>query len=115
MENIVRQLPPDVHEFAVIFDLEGWTLTKTDRKLIATGLDWLQRYYPHRLSYACFVNVPWYLSVVWRFVGPLLHEPTRSRLRFLKSCDELKQSFADDQLPVENGGVLELRNVEPFA
>ncbi len=68
-----------------------------------------EEYYPGLVDRIFFVNAPFHFSVIWAIFKPLVGADTINKIQILGSNyrDALRAVIADDQLPVEYGGLNE--------
>ena len=63
-----------------------------------------QHYMPENLAAIYAINTPRSISVVWKVLSVMLDETIKSKIKFLKSTDELHEYVAPDQIPKRFGG-----------
>jgi len=104
IEAAIRNMPNDVSKFAVVCDCKEFSLGKMDHTLTKMGVAVLQNYYPERLGAVYVINQPLVISVVWKFIKPLLDPSTREKVHFLSSKKDLLNFFLPEQLLEHMGG-----------
>jgi uncharacterized membrane protein YgcG len=86
-------------------DLAGDNLT-----FLKKALNYANQHYPERSSVIFIVNAPYYFSMGWRLVKPMVHENTQKKIRILSKSETLKglQEHIDfEQIPEYYGGGLD--------
>jgi phosphatidylinositol/phosphatidylcholine transfer protein len=107
-----KKLNKPISSAVQISDLTGFGVRH------AKGLSLLKHFieidaanYPETLSKAFVINAPWYYSVMWKIIRPLVDPVTRQKVHVLGSNfkEVLLQHIDADQLPIEYGGSANIR------
>eukprot|EP00455_Lapot_gusevi_P011218 TRINITY_DN15166_c0_g1_i3.p1 TRINITY_DN15166_c0_g1~~TRINITY_DN15166_c0_g1_i3.p1 ORF type:complete len:226 (+),score=48.13 TRINITY_DN15166_c0_g1_i3:58-678(+) len=94
-------------KICVIYDREGMSRKNFDLSLLTVAksiVGVLQDYYAERLGRLYILNVNWFFWTIYKVVSPLLSQRTRDKICILRSNEELKQHFDDDELLRAHGG-----------
>jgi hypothetical protein len=94
----------DIEHFK-INDLAGENLN-----FLKKTIGYANQHYPERSYVIYVVNAPFYASMLWKIVKPMVHENTQRKVRILSKSETLKglQEHIDlSQIPVYYGGELQ--------
>jgi len=103
--------PREEEVITLVMDIGGISfemLTPTNVELVKERVRIGCEHWPNRGAGLYMVNVPWWCSLAFRMVAPLLSPATKAKMAFL-SVEEVQQGalrrlIPDDQLPKEYGG-----------
>ncbi|GJP78633.1 hypothetical protein CLOP_g8910 [Closterium sp. NIES-67] len=84
MDKAIASLPPDLHKFGVIFDLQGVAYKNMDSRGGIASLILLQNQFPERLAKLFFIHVPSIFWGVWKIVCPFIDPYTKKKISFVE-------------------------------
>lgn len=109
LEMTIDILPPGQENLTLLIDFNA-TKSKTSPS-VSTGrtvMSILQNQYPERLGRAVVINIPWFVSVFLKLIGPFIDPVTREKLRF---NEPMADHVPTEQLVREMGGQLDFEYV----
>jgi hypothetical protein len=89
--------------FTVIVDGKGSKYSNFDPKMPKVLLDGIVSRYPARIGNTIIINMPWFFTLVWAVIRPLLAEKLASRFH-LTTADHLPDFVDEASLPPAYGG-----------
>ncbi|CAH8382431.1 unnamed protein product [Eruca vesicaria subsp. sativa] len=90
-----------------LIDLQNITYKNLDARGTITGFQFLQAYYPERLSKCYILHMPGFFVTVWRFICRFLDKATKEKIVIVTNGEEqrqLEEEVGLDALPEEYGG-----------
>ncbi|GAQ85884.1 Sec14p-like phosphatidylinositol transfer family protein [Klebsormidium nitens] len=94
LDKIIAAMPPGVEQFVSFLDLTGIGYSNLDSAALRHIFDFLQGYYPERLSKLYFLNAPFIFGTIWKVVSPFIDARTRKKIIFCTT-----KNLADTFLP----------------
>ncbi|CAN8305173.1 unnamed protein product [Cochlearia groenlandica] len=98
-----------------VIDLANITHKNLDARGLITGFQFLQAYYPERLSKCYILNMPGFFVAVWRFVCRFLEKTTQEKIMIVTEGEEqrkFEEEIGLDALPEEYGGRAKLTAIQ---
>lgn len=85
-------------------------LAGSNMDYVKKTIGYANQHYPERSYVILIINAPFFASLLWKIVKPLVHENTQKKVRILSAKESLKgmQEFIDfDQIAEYHGGGLD--------
>jgi hypothetical protein len=102
----------------IVFDMNGLQFSP-DMDSIRYSIAILQtdqNYFPETLNSIFIINAPWYFTAIYALVTPFMDAVTKAKFRIYGSdyFSALVENIAEDFIPVDYGGKLEVRWSFPY-
>jgi len=81
--------------------MTGFTQVKTSLDVLHILLN----HYPERLGDAFMIHEPWFFTMFWKVIHPLIDNQTASKIHFFsKHMERILEFISEDELEIEYGG-----------
>lgn len=81
----------------LLVDMSGFSITALDLSAIKFIIQNFEQYYPEELSEGVIHNAPWIFNTAWAIIKPLLRAPTREKITFTSSLNDLAAKIGRPQ------------------
>ncbi|KAG6399074.1 hypothetical protein SASPL_140548 [Salvia splendens] len=104
-------------KLVAVLDLQKLAYKNIDIRGLITGFQFLQDYYPERLSKCYLLNMPGFFVRVWRLVSRFLEKATLEKIVIVSNEEERRALIREvgvDALPEEYGGRAKFTLLQDF-
>lgn len=104
-------------KLVAIIDLQGMAYKNVDARGLITGFQFLQAYYPERLTKLYLIHMPGFFVSVWRFVSRFLEKATAEKVVIVRDEEEREELISyigEDVLPEEYGGKAKITLLQDY-
>ncbi|XP_057777598.1 sec14 cytosolic factor-like [Salvia miltiorrhiza] len=104
-------------KLVAVLDLQKLAYKNIDIRGMITGFQFLQDYYPERLSKCFLLNMPGFFVRVWRLISRFLEKATLEKIVIVSNEEErraLIREVGADVLPEEYGGQAKFILIQDF-
>ena len=112
--NVFTGKKEGVHQFCVVFDMEGWAMWHaTYVSYIKELISLVQNHFPERLLHVFILNAPYIFQGIWAIISPLIDSKTRAKIEFIYDTNRMAELFEASELPEKLGGTYSARYPVP--
>lgn len=104
MESVRAFAHGSVDKVTMVFNMQGFSLSNMDYKVLTFLLKCLESYYPESLNAVLIHKAPWVFQGVWKIVAPMLDPVVRAKVHMTKGTEDLCVHIPPTHLASSLGG-----------